>query len=668
MNSLNVIERLLVKATEKRKISGLALMKSYISLFLAFSILAVATFSWFTVNDTAKVTSSAVEVSASSGLRVNHGEDLSSNIVLSADVKLAEASSVDGRNMFFPTTGAFPDENSNMNTSEMIFREGNVGDKNTKYYYNNFSMQVEADNTEVYVKEYSVKVTTANNEEENFDGSEGNHQECPIRIAFIQDSSQKPVVIDPTALVANYTNDYDAVEMTNLNGQPYLKKTDTHAFSEYYYSTDNPLFKIENAGDTLDATMVIWLEGTGGNCDRYVGGTVEINIQLESNWDYMDKIKFIDDTVGDDDTSVKHWIDNSDNTSTDCIVLMSYVDVRTNTQKSVVMSKSPYYDKDHTWMAALPEDVIEDITFARYNPEKQEVWNIWYTEDGVNDRLSDKAENTWGIQNLQEERIILKDGQSYRSSTYRATRGNGYGITDKDSERRAPCIGYWEIDENDTPIEQTSDWYLTGSFNNWAEKDGGYRFNAGTNKYSLTKELSAGAYYFKLYDDKSTGVKYYSKEGASFNDTASNLELVQSDGTNSGYMTLDAKGGRYTFEIDTSDPDNYKLTVKHQSITPATKSVTIIVRDNMYNKGNEQEYVVVFSNGQSSDKLPKTDGSNGQTYTYQGKITIPEGATVSRIKNNTQNVSFNAEPTEFEIKDGDIRTFEIDSQGNGRWI
>ncbi len=675
MNNLSVIELLLVKATEKRKISKRTLMKSYISLFLAFSILAVTTFSWFTMNDTATVTSSAVEVSASSGLRVNQGEDLSSNIVLSADVKLAEASSVDGRNIFFPTTGTFPDENSNaenkMDTSKMIFREGNVGDKNTKYYYNNFSMQVESDNTEVYVKSYSVTVTTGEGENKKtqvFDGSVRldtneamrNPEECPIRIAFIQDSSQTPVVIDPTAFVSNYAKEYTAVSSINSEGEPSTASSSAEAFSSYYFGANNPLFKVEKAGQSLDATMVIWLEGTGGNCDRYVGGTVEVDIQLESNWKYMETIKFIDETLKDEDEKElpedkKYWVDD-----TDCIVVMTYIDARTKKNKAVIMSQSSDYNSDHTWIAALPEDVTENINFMRYNPHEETIWNAWYTRQGINDTnfenpLTDdlRSWTEYKAQPLQENRFVTEDNKTYRSVIYKAIRGNGHGVVqdndpDKAKKRQTPCLGYWIVDqENNDPIDQTSDWYLTGSFNNWTDKDSNYQFIAGTNKYTLTKELAAGTYTFKLYDDKNTGGKYFAQENASFDNTANNLSLVQSDSKDSGYMTLNADGGRYTFEIDVSNPQNYKLTVSYQTTSQEEREITFIIQDDV-DKYNEKQYQLELSSAEIIDMGSKIQGGEGQSYKYEKKVKLAQGVTIAKIHNVTESKSFDISDKTFK--------------------
>lgn len=601
MNKLGIFETLLIKSTEKRKVNKRVLMNSYVSLFLAISILTLTTFSWFTLTDTAMVSSPAMKLQSTSGLRVNHGEDLSSNITLSKTVTLAEASSVDGRNMFFPTTGTFPDEGSDaeneMDTSKMIFREGNVGDRNSKYYYNNFSINVDSGTTKVYVKSYSVKVIPANGENiQTFDGSvkfretvsENPPKECPIRIAFIGDSSTKPVVIDPTALIGTYAKSYQAVSSIDETGKPVLMASEADSFSEYYFATENPLFTVskEEGKSQLDGTMVIWLEGTGGNCDMYAGGTVEIDIQLESNWDYMDTVIFVDRTRGDgeNDTYTElNWVEHDG-----CIVIMSYYDTKTQKEKSVVMA-GPQKNSEgkNIWKAALPDYIDTDIKFLRYNPKVEMIWNAWYTEKNINDNekrpLSDelKGWNEYSDEGegrkLQESRIVNENEVDYRCVTYEAIRGNGWGDTDDQILREYPGLGYWittggiiidgeEEEETNSPSDpvSTPEWYLSGSFNNWATDNSSYHFaESGNNTYSLTLNLNADTYGFKLFDNNSS--KYYANENNSFNDELSKSLLTESEGTEN-CMSLIATGGKYIFTIDTSG-ENPQLTVKKEAAT-----------------------------------------------------------------------------------------------------
>ena len=446
-----VFEKLLIKASANKVVSKKQLFISYISLFLAFVMLATATFSWFTAKDLARVDTSAVTMTASSGLRVNNGIDLSGIVKLSENVKLAEASSIDGRNMYFPTSGTFSNT-----TSEMIFRDGNAGDKNVNYFYNDFELKADSGDTDVYVKSYEIMVGGKNGKYTYSSTiAQAGVVECPIRIAFINDSSENPIVIDPTAAIQSHCKNYDAVLSTDVSGKAKVKRTNVHSFAEYYYATENPIFKIPN-NNPLELTMVIWLEGTGGNCDEFVGQDISVNIEFESNWEHMDTVKFIDDTVGDTDDNVKHWINTGG-----CVVTMTYYDYKTGKDKTVPMIKSANYKTDYTWTAAIPDYVTSNIRFNRYMPSGAYVWNAWYTDNDVNARTSQWVKDRIGSNLLQTSRLYSVNSKTYRSLVYTAQRGNGYSTTDNQDERLSPCIGYWSTtggkphDDVVTPTDPT---------------------------------------------------------------------------------------------------------------------------------------------------------------------------------------------------------------------
>lgn len=692
MRSLDPIGYLLIKATEKRTVSKKQLLTSCVSFFLSLAILLTATFSWFTVHDKVWVDSDAVTVTHSSGLRVNHGEDISSNITLSETVKLAEASSVDGRNIFFPTTGTFFDDsvtaqNSHEKTSQMIFREGNVGDKNTKYYYSNFSLAVDSGKTDVYVKSYSVTVTTADDKKTQvFDGSvrmnnetKKEHEECPIRIAFIQDSRSTPVVIDPTALVTNYAHTYNAVSAINENGEPSIAESRAHSFSEYYFATDNPLFTVEAEQGKFDATMVVWLEGTGGNCDRYINGTVDIDIQLESNWDYMDMITFEDFTLGDDGSSNNRWIDDDG-----CIVIMSYDDTKTGKTKAVVMAGPKVNNDEHKnniWKAALPDYIETNIKFIRYNPAEEEIWNVWYTEHGINNRTDLNGSGAvkfdeYKKQKLQEDRLVKNDDDiTIRSTYYIAKRGNGYGDTKVQKERESPSIGYWQKtgvavngentsggesgggESTDVPVS----WYMVNSSSDW-KLSSDYLFSKSSDDiYTLTLELASNtAYDFMLCGKNGNNVKHYANKGTTVTGDVSDLvvsELAQDNAEN--HMKLNLSAGKYTFVLNTKNSDNYKLYVSKVVENSSKRTVKeFIVRDFIHNQV-EQEYILVLSNGNTISG-PEISDSN-KKYLFKNLV-LDEGVTIASVKNNTSNTEYLIDSSK-TFDDGDIYTLEFTSDG-----
>ena len=426
---------------------------SYISIFLILLLLLSTTLAWFTINDTAYVDSDTFTMESVSGLRVNDGEDLKNEIKIE-NMILSEASSVDGRNMFFPTTGTFTS-----NTSEMTFREGNAGDKNVNYCYKDFVLKGDSGVTYVYIKSYSVTVDRVVNGEtvhEVFDGStkitydshgvpidQERHAECPVRMSFIDDSANEPIVLDPSALINSYVNKYNAIDSIDENGKATTKESNAESFSDYYFGTGQPIFTLVGQ-KPLNVAMVVWLEGTSDACDQYVGQNISVDIELESNWSEMEYVYFVDDTIPDSGkvNDPHKWI----NKDKDCFVVMTYTDISAeNARKSVVMKQS--YNNQYEWYAPIPKNIITDISFYRYNLNKEEIYNAWHTFEGVDSQLSSTA-STWatnilGANKLQEYRTNNGTASGTIEHTYTARRGNGYGSTTVTKERLSPCIGYW---------------------------------------------------------------------------------------------------------------------------------------------------------------------------------------------------------------------------------
>lgn len=456
---------------------------SYISIFLVLVLIITTTISWFTFQDTASIDSTEFTMRASSGLRVNDGEDLENHIRLDQFL-LAEASSVDGRNMYFPSEGNFTD-----NTGEMTFREGNAGDKNVLYAHENFTLQGDSQNTYVYVKSYSVSVdrkaedgstvtevfdgATKLTYKKNADGTTSRlpiaqefHAECPIRISFIGDSSKEPNVFDPRALVDRYVINYDAVSVADSSGKAVTNTTSAKSFSEYYYGTGKPLFILQGS-KSVTASMVVWLEGTSDVVEQYAGQRVTVDIELESNWTNMHYVEFVDDTIGDGGEQ-KHWID--EDPDREILIVMTYRDVDASTSeknvwKSVVMTPDSNNStlSNKKWYAYLPDNVKTDISFYRYNAENEIIYNSWHTRIDVKEMMESTAkgwyEGIFGTYGKQDYRT--SDGTATGSLlyTYTARRGNGYkevsgGDLDPETQRKrlSPCVGYWG-----TPTKQDTE-------------------------------------------------------------------------------------------------------------------------------------------------------------------------------------------------------------------
>ncbi len=433
------------------------LLSSYVSLFLIFTMLMVTTFAWFTASDKSTISSDTFTMESGTNMRVNDGEEISNHIILD-NVTLGEASSVDGRNIYFPTTGTF-----DSTTSNMVFREGTIGDQNFNYIYKNFTIRADSVQTNIYVKGYSIKVgdTDYNGSTAiDFDKNTGapldidQKEECPVRIAFIENSQNSPKVLEPDALIPEYVNKYEAVSSIDANGKAYTEVSNADPFSPYYM-LGTPLFSVP-ANQPLDVTMVVWLEGGVNSkigtskCNDYAGLPISIDIEIESNFSGEETVYFIDDTHGDTDASVTHWITDENNP---CVVTMTYSDTDAdgNTQKkTIVMKDAGTINNCPAWKASIPTNIVTDIMFARYSVLNETIYNAWYTSPDI-EKLSTFSDlskaygySTHGA--LQKSRTVNQnDPNSSRYLYYTALGGNGRSTTTDPTYRLAPCVGYWGI-------------------------------------------------------------------------------------------------------------------------------------------------------------------------------------------------------------------------------
>lgn len=496
---------------------------SYVALFLVLSIFAVSTFSWFTIRDTATIDSDPFSLESAAGMRVNKGEEIRNTITVK-QAKLKEASSVDGRNMFFPVDRGYGDKGQSVGTSEMKFREGTVGDKNNGYIYGDFTLTGQTGGqVEVYVKSYKVEVKNKNTgNTEVYDGAthitvDGNSKPstylayqnpCPIRIAFIRNSAEASTVIDPTAIIDNYADECQAVSSVNSLGSATTTKAKGRSFSDYYFGTGAPLFTLDGL-KSQNITMVAWLEATGENCDAYEGQDVSITVELESNWKDMEYVTFVDKTKGDadnDENTELRWVGNAG-----CFLVMTYYDENFQNPKSVVMSESKSDgNKPIEWIAYLPKDKITNISFMRYSKVKEKIkldgtndvevgriYNVWHTTADVNTWIAaNKSGNgkkayDWSLDinknGLQTYRTDNGTATGNKENTYYAVHGNGYGDTPTVAENVAPCIGYWGTkyaNSSGGSVEPTTTEQLPITGETYARADIQIDYNLWLNEYN----------------------------------------------------------------------------------------------------------------------------------------------------------------------------------------
>ena len=455
----------------KRRSFRMKFVKSYVSLFFVLLLGVTSTFAWFSAYEVAEISSGDLEFQSASSLRINKDQYSANKITIPA-FTLDEASSLDGRNIYFPVGESFSDR-----TADMFFREGNTGDENVHYVYKNFELKGTSGNTRVFIKSYKIQVGDDIYQDElkiNYTNGVPTSQSrpkdnCPVRLAFIADSGQKPVVIDPSAQVINYVdNSEGAVALTDENGKPTLQNTypdcNWDSFSSYYYE-HTPLFIIPG-GQSLNVTLVVWLEGTLPHCQDYLGKTISVDIDIESNFAEMDTITFVDDTIGDTNSNVHNWIDNLDD-GKEPIIACSYKDPYSTEDrwKTVIMRKTKTRtgtsssDSGSEWQCEIPKKAVTDISFFRLTPHngsnQAKIFNSWHTKANIMTMVNQNIPDDWYVNGslvgktnapLQETRTFFDTSTNTNDNAliYTAIHGNKYSSTSNEAQNLSPCIGYWD--------------------------------------------------------------------------------------------------------------------------------------------------------------------------------------------------------------------------------
>ena len=493
-----------IKAKKSRKrFKGAA--KSYVSLFIIVTLVVVGTISWFTAKDQIGINTPLMEFNTSSGIHDSEMQTLQTKIEIPY-FRLEEASSVDGRNIYFPSSffdnasdaaTANPEPatskaasssdtlvnwtttNNNMRTQTlaMRFREANAGDKNVRYAYGDADINSAGAETKVWIKGYKIVIgddvtneAACNVYHDKIDINSNYTQQtfydpytCPVRIAIIDDSGHTPRIFDPSAKLSDYVDKTYAVYSVSSNGTPTLKETtNLESFASYYYGTDNPLFTID-PGHSITMTVVAWLEGTHPYARNFIGKEMSISFEVETNVGQMEEIYLHDWTIGDEHTSGvtfnnyieagKSWSGHSW-LSGDVNIAMQYYDTVAETYKTVEMTKMSTTDSQgHTvYKGAIPTYVDTDISFYRLSKHTDDVYpgtvfNSWHTFSGVNSKLSSTAQGWRVLGNLRENRKISNSGTACYHDYY-AIRGNGHSVvahnaSDRYSKWLSPCVGYW---------------------------------------------------------------------------------------------------------------------------------------------------------------------------------------------------------------------------------
>lgn len=278
------------KATATHTASKKQLVLSIVSLFLAVLMLGTGTVCWFTLHE-AKGSTDNINLTVGNGLRVN---DLGTHEQkFNDDSVLLPASSVDGRNLFFPTDGT----DFSTQTQKMTFRSANAGDRNYDYVQLDFNLTAEANYTSIYLdKTTSVKIEVPDDASDEYI-AQAAQAEKAIRTAIYYDGMDQPVVftsqMNPCSV--NAVKDIDRTTGRFIESKTQLAVP----FKDYSYGKHQ--LAMLNQGETRPFSLIIWLEGTDEeNCvsSPVMLKQLKLNLKFTTSWDNTIDITFDDITSG----------------------------------------------------------------------------------------------------------------------------------------------------------------------------------------------------------------------------------------------------------------------------------------------------------------------------------------------------------------------------------
>lgn len=401
--------------SDKKTMRKLAL--SLLSLLTATVILISMTFSWFTIS-TAKLETGMFKLDCGKGLRVN---DSGTNQLSfkTEDQNLVPASSVDGRNLYFPTDGSdFSDV-----TSQMTFRSANVGDKNVNYIQIDFTLTAQQNHTALYINEDKTSIRVANKLQKGQTRSENDWsvaQAAALRSALWSSTAENgvpntPIVFNPTKSTVRTA----AVEDVDRSTGAFISagRQVAHAFSDYSFG-GSPVATLSK-GVVTKFSYLIWLEGTDPKCTNQIRNKeIEIKLAFTTSWDKTQTIRF-------KDSSSNGWVKKKLEAGWSLSLHFDEVRFNETTQQYETTGNSTdfnmyKYSPDSnqvtdTWSCNIPGDMRRNITFVLRPP-------------------SGTQDTTY---------IFSRKTNNSTEDTYDRGTGREYEITAAAADNASQCQGHW---------------------------------------------------------------------------------------------------------------------------------------------------------------------------------------------------------------------------------
>lgn len=345
------------------------LLLSVVSLVLALMVLASATYCWYVLSK-GEAEGNNMNLTVGQGLRVN---DLGNSFKsISDNSYLLPASSVDGRNLYFPADG----NDFSTVTDKLTYRTANAGDRNYDYVQLDFNLTAEANYTGIYLdKDTSLSIKVPSDATAEYAAACAKAQKA-IRCAIYYEKMENPVVFN----AQNNPSSVNAVSEVDRTTGRFVDSQQQVAvpFKDYTYGKRQ--LAMLNQGETRPFSLLIWLEGTDENCvsSAVMLKQLELKLKFTTSWDNKETIKFVDDQSG---TPVKAFLDSHPAYS----LVLNYTDTSKEIENlKFTMYKSSTDNSNNTWYCNIPGIAHSDLEFQLVNDSTGEVECRWYeTSEGA---------------------------------------------------------------------------------------------------------------------------------------------------------------------------------------------------------------------------------------------------------------------------------------------
>lgn len=358
-------------------------LRSIVALLMAVMLIFGSTFAWIEGSKKAETNGNECTVSAGAGLQfieVSKGDIDKGVLTLGGTSNLQDCSSVDGRNIFFPTTGSIrPDTATATITDNIKFRSAVESDFMAvsndkslgKYLRKDFiiksleSKDVSAGATSGVTKIYIDQSTEFKGDADFLKA---------LRVSLNFNDGTDPIVICPGLTYDTDTRPYSPVASINSDGSVKDIANMSALQHGHYYYGKTPVYKLPH-GESERVTLTVWLEGTDDKCNEALANKAfEMNLVLSTEDSNMRTVKFIDYTPST-------WVKNQNAT-------MYVVNSQSKTSTWVMSSSDGI-----TYTARIPKD-IPSIYFQRTTKSdktlgEQDAHNSWSVGDS--DDLSNKS-------------------------------------------------------------------------------------------------------------------------------------------------------------------------------------------------------------------------------------------------------------------------------------